>query len=157
MADLTVTITESVVLNNADQGGTHTLTVSGVDDVYKRIVTCTNDVDTTLAVFKVDDHTGDSAVDIENVNYIRVTNLDSANSVNISLQIDTGADGADHQTTILLNAGKSFMMGGADEHIATSDDGAALDTTLNDLESIIAHPTGSAAAQVEIFIASVVA
>lgn len=156
MADLTVTITESVVLNNADQGGTHTLTVTGVDDVYKRIVTCTNDVDTTLAVFRADDHTADSAIDIENVKYIRVTNLDSADPINISLQIDTGTDGADHQTTILLNAGKSFMMGGADEHIATSDDGAGLDTSLNDLESIIAQPTGSDAAQVEVFIASVV-
>ena len=108
MADLTVTITESVVLNNADQGGTHTLTVTGVDDVYKRIVTCTNDVDTTLAVFRADDHTADSAIDIENVKYIRVTNLDSADPINISLQIDTGTDGADHQTTILLNEGKSF-------------------------------------------------
>ena len=48
------------------------------------------------------------------------------------------------------------MMGGADEHIATSDDGAGLDTSLNDLESIIAQPTGSDAAQVEVFIASVV-
>ena len=157
MADLTVTITESVLLNNVDQGGSHTLTVTGVDDFYKRIVTCTNDVATTLAVFGATPNTGDSFVDIENVKYIRVTNLDGGDPVNVSLQIDTGTDGADHQTTFLLDPGKSLMLGGTDAIIATSDDTAALDTSLNDVESIIAQPTASDAAQVEIFIASVVA
>ena len=161
MATLTVTITESLPDYNGTDNDltiTNALSVSGVDDIYHRVVTVPNGVDTTLANFHATTGVADSSLDVENVKYIRVTNLDGANAVNLSLQIDAGEDdsAADASTTILLEAGKSFMMGGADEHIATSDDGAGLDTSLNDLESIIAQPTGSDAAQVEVFIASVV-
>ena len=95
---------------------------------------------------------------MENVKYIRVTNLDGANAVNLSLQIDAGEDdsAADASTTILLEAGKSFMMGAPSDGIATDDDAATVITTLNNLESIIAD-SGSNAVQCEIFIASVVA
>ena len=51
MADLTVTLTESVTLNGAARGSTNTLTITGVDDVYHRIVTVPSGVDTTLASF----------------------------------------------------------------------------------------------------------
>jgi hypothetical protein len=157
MADLTVTITESVVLNNADQGGTHTLTITGVDDVYKRIVTCTNAQETTLAHFATEDHTSDAAIDLENVKYIRVTNLHSSDTVDLSLQISTDEDGAsDDSTTILLDAGKSFMMGTIHDGIATDSTGASMVTTLVDLESLIARPPGSNPCQVEVFVASVV-
>ena len=47
MADLTVTITESVTLNGAARGSTNTLTVTGVDDIYHRIITVPANVDTT--------------------------------------------------------------------------------------------------------------
>ena len=157
MADLTVTITESVVLNNADQGGTHTLTVTGVDDVYKRIVTCTNAQETTLAHFATEDHTSDAAIDLENVKYIRVTNLHSSDGVDLSLQISADEDGAaDDSTTILLDAGKSFMMGTIHDGIAANSAAAGIVTTLVDLESLIARPPGSNPCQVEVFIASVV-
>ena len=155
MATLTTTITESLTLNGAAQGGTNTLSVTGINEVYKRIVTCTNDVDTTLALFRAAVNTAEAAVDIEDTRYVRVTNLDGSNAVHLSLQIDTGTDGADHQTTILLNAGQSFILGPTDAAIATSDGDANVDTSLNDVESIIAHPPGSAAVNVEIFIASV--
>ena len=39
MANLVVTITEAVTLNGSSRGSTNSLTVSGVDDVYHRIVT----------------------------------------------------------------------------------------------------------------------
>ena len=51
MADLTVTITESVTLNGAARGSTNTLTVSGVDDIYHRIITCPDDVPVSLVTF----------------------------------------------------------------------------------------------------------
>tara|TARA_R110001599_G_scaffold99317_3_gene254658 strand:+ start:166 stop:630 length:465 start_codon:yes stop_codon:yes gene_type:complete len=153
MATLTVTHTESLTLNGSDEGKTNTQSITGINDVYKRIVTCTNDVDTTVAVFKAAANTGDSAVDIENVKYIRITNLDSADPVHLCLQVDQGVDGADDQATIHLAAKQSFIMGKADEGISATDD-ATVDTTLFDLESIIAHPTGADTLQVEIFIAT---
>ena len=157
MATLSVTITESVVLNNADQGGSHTLSITGVDDVYKRIVTCTNAQETTLAHFATEDHTSDAAIDLENVKYIRVTNLHSTDGVDLSLQISTSenATGED-SATIWLDAGKSFMMGTIHDGIAVADDAATFITTLVDLESIIARPPGSNPCQVEIFVASAV-
>ena len=153
MATLTVTHKENLTLNNSEEGKTNTQSITGINDVYKRVVTCTNDVATTLAVFKATVDTGDSAVDIENVRYLRVTNLDSADPVHLSLQIDAATDGADQQATIHLAAGQSFIMGKTDLGIAAAGD-ASLDTTLVDLESIIAQPTGSDTLQVEVFIAS---
>ena len=94
MADLTVTITEAVTLNGGSRGSTNTLTVTGVDDVYHRIVTCPASADTTLAVFKSTEAIADGGIDIENTRYIRVTNLDNTNPVNLSLQVATSADGA---------------------------------------------------------------
>ena len=157
MANLTVTITESVTLNGTARGSTNTLTVSGVDDIYHRIVTVPASGDTTLAVFHAAVSTSDSSLDAENVKYIRCTNMDGSNSVNLSLQIDAGEDdsAADASTTILLEAGKSFLMGSPSDGIATDDDAATIVTTLNNLESIIADSI-SAAVQVEVFIASVV-
>ena len=88
MADLTVTITEAVTLNGSSRGSTNTLTVTGVDDIYHRIITCPDDVPVTVANFHATTGTSDSSLDAENVKYIRCTNMDGSNSVNLSLQID---------------------------------------------------------------------
>ena len=157
MADLTVTITESVTLNGAARGSTNTLTVAGVDDVYHRIITVPANVDTTLVNFHATVGVSDSSLDVENVKYIRCTNLDSSNPINLSLQVDVGEDdsAADASATILLEAGKSFIMGSPSDGIAVDDDANTIITTLNNLESIIAD-SASAAVQMEVFVASVV-
>ena len=67
MATLTVTHKENLTLNGSEEGKTNTQSITGINDVYKRVVTCTNDVDTTLAVFKATANTAESAIDIENV------------------------------------------------------------------------------------------
>jgi len=158
MADLTVTITESVTLNGAARGSTNTLTVAGVDDVYHRIITVPANVDTTLVNFHATVGASDSSLDVENVKYIRCTNLDSSNPINLSLQVDVGEDdsAADASATILLEAGKSFVMGSPSDGIAVDDDANTIITTLNNLESIIAD-SAAAAVQMEVFVASVVA
>ena len=38
-ATMTVTITESISLNGADQGATNTLSIASINEVVKRIVT----------------------------------------------------------------------------------------------------------------------
>ena len=157
MADLTVTITESVTLNGAARGSSNALTVTGVDDVFHRIVTVPSGGDTTLVNFHAAVSTADSSLDVENVKYIRVTNLDNSNPVNLSLRVDVGEDdsAADASATLLLEANKSFIMGSPSDGIAVDDDAATIVTTLNNLEAIVADSI-SAAVQVEIFIASVV-
>ena len=95
-------------------------------------------------------------IDVEDVRYIRVTNLDSTNPVNLSLQVDAGEDdsAADESATILLEAGKSFIMGTPSDGVAVSDANATIVTTLHNLESILIDPLTNEVA-VEIFIASV--
>ena len=156
MADLTVTLTEAVTLNGGSRGSTNTLTISGVDDVYHRIVTCPASADTTVATFQAASSTADGALDLQETKYIRVTNMDASNPVNLSLQVSNDEDGAaDYSSSILLEAGKSFLMGTPHDGIQVSDANANVITTLVDLESIIADPAGNDV-KVEVFIASVV-
>ena len=114
MANLKVTIREELTLNGYDQGAKNTLTISDVDEVFKRIVTCPANNETTIARFRssVGNSSGtatfDSALDVQDVKYVRLTNLDSSNSLNLSLQIEVGEDdtGADTSATVLVEAGK---------------------------------------------------
>ena len=156
MADLTVTITESVTLNSVDQGATTSLTIASVVETFKRIVACPTGVDTTIATFRSTSAVADGALDVEDVRYIRVTNLDGTNPVNLSLQIDAGEDdsAADESATILLEAGKSFMMGIPSDGIAVADNAATIVTALHNLESILVDPLSNEVA-VEVFIAGV--
>ncbi len=159
MADLTVTITEAVTLNGSSRGSTNTLTVTGVDDLYHRIITCPASSETRLVDFhsSVADATV-SAMDVQNVKYIRVTNMDSSNPLTLGLQVDVGEDdtAADSSASILLEAGKSFMMGSPHDGVQVSDANANMITNLVDLESLVVQPAGNVV-QVEILVASVVA
>jgi hypothetical protein len=157
MATLSVTHTESITLNDREQGGKKTFTVANIVDVYKRTVTCPAGSDTTVATFQALTSTSDNAIDLDLTKYIRVTNLDSSNSVNLSLQV-AGAEGgtANMSTTLLLAAGESFAMGTPHDGIGIDDDAAGIVTSLNDLESILIDP-GSNAVAVEVFVASTAA
>ena len=156
-ATLTVTLTESISLNGSDQGATNTLTIGSINEVYKRIVTCPANSETTVAHFHSSVADGTlSPLDIDDVRYIRLTNLDDTTSITISLQSDVGEDdsAADESASLLLEAGKSFMMGSPNDGIGISDANANLVTDLVDLESIVVF-TGGSAIDVEIFVASV--
>ena len=162
MADLVVTITEAVTLNGASRGSSNALTISGVDDIYHRIVTVPSGADNlTLVAFTSAMTDRDGALDRDLVKYIRVTNLDSTNPINLNLQIDvtesgSGAAAANETATILVGAGESFIMGTPHDSIAVYDTDASVQTTLHDLESILVDP-GANAVQVEVVIAGVVA
>ena len=154
-AAMTVTVTENITLNGQAQGGTNTFSVGSVNEIYKRIVTCVDDTDCTIATFQTATSTTDGAIDLEDVRYIRVTNLDDTNPMNLSLQVAGGEDGtANMSSTILVEAGKSFIMGSPHDGIATDSTGAGIVTALNDLESLLVDPL-SENIDVEVFIASV--
>ena len=150
MADLTVILKEDIVIDGHQYGGSKEFVVSGIADIYKRSVTVPASVDTTLVSFKDTVGGADSAMDIQNVKYIRVTNLDRTNSVNVSLQIDNDKD---HSATILLEAEKSLILSTPHESIAVSDANATVITALVDLESILID-SGSNEVRMEIVVAS---
>jgi len=152
---LKVTLTEQIILNGRDQGSKNTLSISSIKDVFKRIITIAAGDDATVLVFKSTTASADGALDLQNVKYIRITNLDDTNSVGLSLQLDSDEDNsaANESCTILLEAGRSFIMGTPDEGIHVDDDSAGILSALTDLESIIINP-GSNAGTVEVFTAS---
>jgi len=152
---LKVTLTEQIILNGRDQGSKNTLSISSIKDVFKRIITIAADDDATVLVFKSTTAIADGALDLQNVKYIRITNLDDTNSVGLSLQLDSTENNAaaNASCTILLEAGRSFIMGTPDEGVHVDDDAAGILSALTDLESIIINP-GSNAGTVEVFVAS---
>jgi len=156
MATLTTTIKEELTLNGIERGSINTLSITSVSEVFQRMVQCPANQDTTIAAFKAAVNTSDGSLDLDDVKYIRVTNLDSTNSITLSLQISAAENGtADASTSILLAAGRSFIMGSPHDGIATDDDGTTVitDSNLNDLESLIVDPMTNSVT-VELFIAS---
>ena len=161
MADLIVTIREELTLNGDSHGAKNTLTISDIDEVFRRIVTCPANNETTIARFRssVGNVSGtatfDSALDVQDVKYVRVTNLDSSNSLTLSLQVEVGEDdsGADTSASILVEAGKSFILGSPHDGINLSDTNANLVTDLVDLDSLVVQP-GSNSVDVEVYVAS---
>jgi len=160
MATLNVTITEELTLNGADRGSTNNLSVASVTQVYHRILTLpanggSGTTDTTISNFRTLVTTADSALKDDDVKYIRVTNLDSSNSVTLSLQLAAdGGSAASSTASVLLEAGKSFILGKAVGIAAVEDDDADKETSLVDLESIIAVNGNNATLSLELFIAS---
>ena len=155
MATLTVTINESLTLNGRERGSENILTINGINEVFHRIVSCPNAVDTTVATFRTAVNTADGAIDLEDTKYIRLTNLDSSNNVTISQQVSGGENGvADSSVSVLLEAGKSYLLGTVHDGIALDDDSATVVTVLTDLESLVVSNAAGAAVEVEVFVAT---
>ena len=147
-ATLTVTITETVTLNGTDQGATNTLTVANVDEIYKRILTCPASNTTTIATFNSDAHGAANAIDIEDSKYIRVTNKDDTNAVELAIV------GAATLYQVTLAAGQSHVLGSADGLMLAEADTSPSFGTMADIGSIQVNPGGNAV-DVEIFVASI--
>lgn len=154
MANLTVTITENVILNGSVRGSTNQLTITNIEHTFERVVTIPANSDGTVVLTKDTIASQDGAVDIQDTKYIRITNLDTTNNVNLSLQIDSGNDdsSANESATISLPAGQTFMMGTPHDAVAVSDSGPGIVTNLHDLESIIID-SADQNVKVEVFVA----
>ena len=153
--NLEVSITESITLAGTNYNQTKSLVIPSIKEVYKRVVRCIDDTDCTIATFRTATNTADNALDLENVKYIRVTNLDDTNPMNLSLQITAAEDGvADMSVTHLVGAAQSVILYTVHDGLAVSDANATIVTALNDLESILVDPL-SENIDVEIFVASI--
>ena len=147
MADLVTTLTESVTLNGAIRGTTNTVTTTGINNVYERIVTCTSGQFTYLAAFSSNSYGSVVQIDKEDVRYIRVTNLDATNSLELAVV------GATTNYQVLLNAGQSHILCAASAVMLAEEDTSPSFGTMSDLRSLQVSP--AADLDVEIFIASV--
>ena len=145
MANITVTITESVTLNSVARGSTNTKTISGVLDVYERVITVP-----TSEVILYATHASAVAggtLDDDLIKYARVTNLDGSNFVTLRVTND-GSD----ETLLKLQAGESCVLFLHDDSTSMAAGGAA-NATLHAITSVKAT-ANTAACSVEVFVAS---
>lgn len=143
-ATATVTITESVILNGVDQGGTNTLTIANVNETDRRIVTVPSGSEIDL--IELDTANGRGKFTRANIKYIRITNKDDANFVRVRVK-KSSADTFD----VKVLAGSSFILSSGSIDANTS--GAAFSAFV-DLDDISAQ-ADTADCDVELCVLSV--
>ena len=145
MADLVTTLTETVTLNASLRGSSNSVTTTGINDVFERIVTCTASVVTTVAVFDTLPSTSPGAIDVDRSKYIRLTNLETEVIIELAVQTTTSS------YTVTLTPGNSHILcqGSA---VALGQVGAPSFGTMLDIASLQVKPTTAVTARVEIFV-----
>ena len=147
MATLTTTITESVTLNGSLRGSTNSVTTEGINDAFERIVTCTHSQTTTIATFAAAPYTSAGAIDLDQVRYIRVTNLDL--EAQVELAVVTSA--SNYQ--VRLTAGASHILARANESALAEEDTTPSFGTMENLASLQIRPIGATISpRIEIFV-----
>ena len=147
-ATLTVKITESIDLNNKDQGGSTTLSLASINEISKRIVTVTT-TEATILTFSSAISQGTYVA--ANVKYIRFTNLDDTNHIMLTFK-----DEDNTEFRVKVDKGQSFIYngdisGGVVDTMKAS--GSALGSGLADLYDVTAD-ADTASCDMEIFVAS---
>ena len=143
-ANLTVTVTDSVTLNGQSYGNTNTLTVSSIDEVYSRVVEVP--ISAFTSVLELAAASGQGVLKATDVKYIRITNLDDTNYVNLKV---FGSDAM----VIKLEAGKSFILGGVSFDAAAVD--IAQGAVSHNAAFIISAEASVAACDLEVFAATI--
>lgn len=155
MGVLTSKITESLTIDDLEQGGSYSLSISDVNNSFKRLVTI-GSTDTVVLTFQGASHTGTTfGLDQTKVKYVRLTNLAASNSVMIALTSDGSV--IDSEVTLQLQAGQSHILCSPVDYMLPNDaaNDTALSTTVGqftDLTSIRAK--SASGAQIEIFVAT---
>jgi|TARA_R110002020_G_scaffold139609_1_gene310573 hypothetical protein len=150
MADLTTTITESVVLNGAVRGNTNVVTTTGINNVFERIVGCIHSQTTTVAVFDTAPYSSAGAIDVENVRYIRVTNLDE-NGVVVLAVVTTNTN-----YQVRLTPGTSHIIPRGEAEIIGEEDTTPAFGALENITSLQVRPEGTTYnPQVSVFVGAV--
>jgi len=137
MATLKVKIQEDIILSNQDYGSKRTLEISSIDEFSKKIVTCPASSTTTIVNFD-DAVTGSNPkIDTQDSKYIRITNLDSSNSVELAVV------GAATLYQVRLDAGHSHILGSASALMLSEADTSPSFGTMADLDAIACNPGGN--------------
>ena len=145
MADLVTTISETVTLNGSLRGSVNSVTTTGINDVFERIVTCTASVVTTVAVFDTLPSTSPGAIDVDRTKYVRISNLETAVDIELAVQTTTSS------YTVTVRAGGSHVLFSGDV-IALGEVGAPTFGTMLNLASLQVQPTTAVTARVEVFV-----
>jgi hypothetical protein len=149
MADLTVTIGESVTINGAVRGSSNTITTTGIVDTYERVLTAAHSQTTTIAVFGSTPHSAAGALDVENAKYVRISNLSEDQDMKLAI-VTTNTN---YQVTV--RAGGSHVLFQAEDAAIGETDTSPAFGTLEDVTSVQVRPSATTDVQVEMFAALV--
>ena len=145
-ATLTVTVVESVSLDDADYGRTNAITISSVTEVYTRLVSVPV---TQISLVTFGAAVGEGTAIPATTKYLRITNLDGANYVELVLN---GA--SNNSCAFKLNPGHSFLLHDAVGVIDANDSAEITSASFVDMSSIKAK-ANSNIVDVEIFTAGI--
>jgi len=149
MATLTVKLQEDLLLNDQQYGSFNEFQISNIREAYKRLVTCINGHPTTIASFDTKSRTSPNALEIDQVKYIRITNLHATEKIEVAFV----AEATLYQVT--LHPSQSHVLGEADDLILSEADTSPSFGTMTDIKTITVQPVGSAPVDVEVFVASI--
>jgi hypothetical protein len=147
---LTVTLTEALTIthsnnsNNISHNKTTTQTISGVSQINSRVYQLKASTTHTLVEFASDPTSG--KFDTEDFKYMRITNLDDTNAINL-----TFAEESNVGCAFQLDAGESFVISALNVDSNTS--GSAI-TSLGHSITDLFITTGSSETDVEIVVAT---
>ena len=142
-ATMTVRIVESIKLNGTEQGAVNTLSLSSINEVSKRIVTCPASEITVVSFGAA--NAGGTFIETD-VRYVRLTNKDDTNYVTLNIEGDSSTD-----FSVRLDPGASYLIVSS-KTTGVVDYADISGATLEDLTGIKAT-ADTAACDVEIFIA----
>ena len=149
MANLSVTHSEDITLNGQQFGGTNIISIAGINEISKRVLTITT-TEATIATFSIAVSQGTYIA--ANVKYIRFTNLDGTNFIMLTFK-----DEDNTEFRVKVDAGQSFIYNGDNSGglvDTMKSNGAALSSGLADLYDITAD-ADTASCDLEMLIASV--
>jgi hypothetical protein len=146
MADLTVTVTDTITTGGRKAGAERAHTISGINHVVQGLVTIPNAAffdlltfdSTARGIYQVADNT---------LKYLRVTNTDASNPVFLMTSNDAGSP-PDKYINVEIPAGCSFTLFGD-----SIGGGSSFTSTLNKLYRLGIRATGGAA-DIEVFYAT---
>ena len=141
---LTVTVSEKLTLNGRDHGSSQKMTITGVNEISKRIMTT---LTTGTQIYKGHASVASYGQFIYgNVKYIRITNLDDTNPVSIHIEDTTNTTYAQ----VLIPAGHVFFLTDA---AGSYGDASAVEVPTGNIERIDAMAS-TANVDIEILVAS---
>ena len=143
-ATLTVTIKESISLNNVDRNSLSTATISSIGEVSNRIMSISHATNGT-EIISVSTAAGVGTYDKTAVKYLRITNLDDTNYIILQM-----TDSSSHHWELKLESGKSLVIGDT----SSIDDQADIDNFSATAITKIIGKADTAACDIEIYIAS---
>ena len=142
-ATLTLTLTESLIIDNRDYGSIQSVEIPSIVDVTRRIVTILHTAESVIATFST--VVGAGGYIAADVMYMRFTNLDDTNFITLTFRNQDN-----DEVAIKIDDGKSLVICGdndggmADIFNATEDADANYSIGLGDLTNIQARAdTGS--------------